>query len=148
MQPGRPMLPNDPGIYEKMFELSNDAVFIVDAHGYIKNANARARELYGYTHGEFLNKSVLDLHPAEDKERNYQILKETYNQNYNRFHNKVVRKDGEIRDVEVSASRNQESEPSLFIAILRDVTEQYAAHQQIRHIKLIPGAESLSGYPC
>jgi PAS domain S-box-containing protein len=132
------MLPNDPGIYEKMFELSNDAVFIVDEQGFIKNANARARELYGYTHDEFLNKSVLDLHPAEDKERNYQILQETFEQHYKRFHNKAIRKDGEIREVEISASRIQETKPSLFIAIVRDVTEQYAAHQQIRQLSLFP----------
>ena len=56
-------------VYARMFELSNDAVMVVDRAGWIRNANARARSLFGYENTGFTQCKVFDLHPADVPEK-------------------------------------------------------------------------------
>ena len=52
--------------FRKIFDHSNDAIFILDhEHDKIIDVNARASDLLGYTHNQFLSMPISAIHPDE-----------------------------------------------------------------------------------
>jgi PAS domain-containing protein len=51
-----------------LFEISPDAIFVIDAGGIIRDANPKAEERFGYTHEELIGIKVEELIPERLRE--------------------------------------------------------------------------------
>ncbi|MFQ5951849.1 MAG: PAS domain S-box protein [Candidatus Omnitrophota bacterium] len=90
--------------FRRLFELSNDAIFIYDFEGKITGANNKACDMLGYAKEELLKVPFLELHTEEEltkSKRAYKIGADTCSL---RFESKFKKKDGSIIDVEISSS--------------------------------------------
>ncbi len=50
--------------FSSLFQLSNDAIFIHDLDGRIRDANQKAINLFGYSKNEMESINIADLHPS------------------------------------------------------------------------------------
>ena len=55
--------PDSAGLFEKLFELSPDAIVVVDRAGLIVQANAQAEQMFGYAQADLLRQRVEKLIP-------------------------------------------------------------------------------------
>ena len=125
-------------VYARMFELSNDAVMVVDRAGWIRNANARARSLFGYENTGFTQCKVFDLHPADVLEQGKEHFRKAFAEGFSRFNIEAMRKDGEAIEVEVSVSCIEHEDADFLLAIVRELTEQNQALRQIETLSQFP----------
>ena len=117
---------------ENLFEFSPDAIFVTDANGLIRNANARATELFGYSRTELNGMNVEALVPERFR-RHHPSHRENYNAHprarqmgaaLNLF---GLRKDGSEFPVDIMLKPMHTAEGPLALSFVRDATEQRAA---------------------
>jgi len=106
--------------YRDIFNGIQDTIFVETLDGRILAVNDRACEMYGYTHAEFLTKTVADLVPegqsiiAPSGEEIPFSLIETVN----------LRSNGERFPVEVSGRIQTINGEKVLLVIVRDITER------------------------
>jgi PAS domain S-box-containing protein len=116
--------------YRAIFDGVQDAIFVESLDGKILMVNDRACEMFGYSHAEFLTKTVADLVP-----RNHQILMadnldsslsaephETVNQRAN----------GEVFPIEISGRLQVINGETVLLVVIRDITGQKRAEEALR----------------
>ncbi|HLO33253.1 MAG TPA: PAS domain S-box protein, partial [Anaerolineales bacterium] len=116
--------------YRAIFEGVQDAIFVESTDGKILTVNERACEMFGYSHSEFLAKTVTDLVP-----KGYPILtvdgltatvspepRETVNQRAN----------GEIFPIEISGRVQVINGESVLLAVVSDITKRKRAEERLR----------------
>ena len=109
--------------YRAIFEGVGDAIFVQTLSGQILEVNQRACEMYGYTHAQFLTKTVADLVPSEkyiisfDQKESPALPTppiETIN----------VRANGEQFPIELSSSLQKLNNNPVLFVVGRDITER------------------------
>lgn len=120
--------------FRRLFEHSNDAVFIHDTRGKIADVNRKACEMLGYEYAELVEIPVPKLHPEETQERSRKELKKIEHTGTVRFESVFQRRDGTHVDVEISA-RIIDEETGLVQGIVRDITERKKAEQEQRDLE-------------
>jgi PAS domain S-box-containing protein len=120
--------------YRHLVQLSPDAIF-VDRRGRIAFANPAAVELFGATSAEqIVGRPPFDLFHASChdliRERIAQVLR---GDTTPLIEEKIVRLDGELRDVEVAAAPFDDQEGRAIQVILRDVTERRRAAEALQN---------------
>ncbi len=130
--------------YRRLFEESNDAIFIHTIDGKIEDVNARACALLQRTREELLDMSVEDLHPPSEKATPDARLQETATDGSTRFESAFVRPDGSQVDVEVSAGI-VESDKGLVQGIVRDVSEKKRLEARLRQSEKMQAIGQLAG---
>ncbi|MFB6240578.1 MAG: PAS domain S-box protein, partial [Gemmatimonadota bacterium] len=78
--------------YRTLFELSNDAIFVFDPDGRIREVNEKAAELTGRDASELEGTSLLDLHPEEGRTEAESALERTLEEGGGRFDLRFRRK--------------------------------------------------------
>ncbi|MFH1798988.1 MAG: PAS domain S-box protein [Candidatus Omnitrophota bacterium] len=117
--------------YRKLFELSNDAVFLYNFDGKIIDANDKAREMLGYAKEELLNMSFFDLHTKKEWARPKEAFKTEPETCSVRFESKFKNKEnGEIY-VDISSSVVDISR-EIMQAIVRDVTKRKELEKELK----------------
>ncbi|MFC1568980.1 PAS domain S-box protein [bacterium] len=122
-------------LYRQLFESESDAIFLIEnSTGKILAANEAASLMYGYHHGELLNKKNTDL-SAEPKKRESVTNTTQINRNnvitiHIRYHKK---KDGTVFMVEITGRFFEWQGRSVHIAAIRDITERQKAEEALRH---------------
>jgi PAS domain S-box-containing protein len=119
--------------FQRLFNSTNDALFVVaPSGGEITECNPAACGLLGYTREELLAESITDVTHADDRQR-FQSLLETVQVAGQGSTDGITcqTKDGEKRQLEVSAATLEESEQSPIILSARDVTERKAYEQEL-----------------
>ena len=109
-----------------MVENANDGILIASGEGVHVYANRRAYEITGYTPDELLNTRIEDLaHPDELDHIRERFLKRIQGEASPRqYETRIVRKDGAVISIEVTASKTTwKAAPSAFV-IIRDITER------------------------
>jgi len=127
-----------------------EAVITIDQKGSIKSFNNAAQDMFGYTLNEVKNKNVKSLMPP-----NYADHHDQYLANY--LHNKQAsiigtgrelqaqRKDGSVFPIHLSVNEIQSHEDTMFVGLIRDITQQRMAAEQTRkHIEQMAHAERLN----
>lgn len=114
-------------IYRAIFENANDAIFIEDENENIIDANAHATDLTGYDRNELLNMRTVELQPTEYE--SYEMRLDE------RFETKLVRKDGNVLDVELTLSQIRLGEKNMIISVVRDMTDKMKAQEEMRNAK-------------
>ena len=105
--------------YQQLFDMESDAIFLIDVEsGRFIEANKAASDLYGYTHGELLEKRNVDL--SAEPEATLAVMANNVRKVPLRFHKK---KDGTVFPVEITLNRFvHEGRPAVICAV-RDVSE-------------------------
>ena len=115
--------------YHSLIETANDAIISTNHEGTITSFNKKAEEMYGYSRGEILGKSILILFPPSKVARQKKGLRrfkkekifspiETPTETIN------VRKNGQEFPVEASVSSLEVHGERIFTSFIRDITER------------------------
>jgi len=87
------------------FENAIDPIFVTDADLRYVDVNRKAVELTGYTKDELLRRTIMDMVPAEQRQRSAaEIEKLKMRGSYERFEGRLRTKDGRWVDIEVNAA--------------------------------------------
>lgn len=122
--------------FRKIFEHSNDAIFVVDPmQDQIIDVNPRACTMLGYPREELISLHMSAIHPTEmDKVK---AFAESVFENGYGWTNELtcLTKAGEHLPAEISASFIDLGQRSCMIALVRDVTERKRAEDELKRYK-------------
>ena len=112
-------------------EQSRDGIHILDRNGKLRGANRKFEEMLGYSHSEIKNLHVWDWDAQWTRE---ELLERIGGSDSGGalFETRHRRKDGVVIDVEISASRVEWREQSLYYCVSRDFSERKQAEQALR----------------
>jgi len=124
-------------MFEKLFNLSPDAVFVTDARGTIHANNQQAEEMFGYGPDELNGQRIEILvpqrfrsgHPARREGYNAHPRLRSMGAGLNLF---GLRKDGTEFAVDIMLRPMETADGPIVISFIRDVTEQRTAQQELR----------------
>jgi PAS domain S-box-containing protein len=108
--------------YRRLFENSNDAIFIHDYEGCILNVNKRACEMLGYDTKKLLKIRLASLHSEDELPNSKKAIQTTRKCGSIRFESRFKKSDGTEIYVEISAKVIDE-EKGVIQGIVRDITE-------------------------
>jgi len=119
--------------FRKLFEQSVDAVYLIAPDGTILNVNAAAVKLFGYGRDELLGMRVTTLY-AEPASRPAVLAKSHAEGGLRDFPMQFRRKDGELRDCEVTSTILRDPEGVLdgYQTLIRDITRRKRAEDALR----------------
>jgi two-component system sensor histidine kinase/response regulator len=119
--------------FRKLFEQSNDAIFIHQA-GRIIDVNQRACTMLGYTKEQLLTMEITDLYPPEDyreSSRNVENPQGLHSIESILFETVFRKADGTVVDVEISSSIIDRKQ-KIIQGIARDITERKRTEEELR----------------
>jgi polar amino acid transport system substrate-binding protein len=119
--------------YVSLFEGANDAIFLVDpANGRFLDVNAKAEELTGYSGEDLLRMSMRDIHLPTDGARVDKRVAQIASEGSASYDDApMLKKDGEIAHVDISASLIKYAGREVIQSFLRDVTEKRLLEKQV-----------------
>jgi polar amino acid transport system substrate-binding protein len=120
--------------YASLFEGANDAIFLINpSDGRFLEVNRKAEELTGYTRDELLRMSMRDIHLPSDGARVDKRIAQIHSEGSASFDDApMLRKDGSINHVDISASIIRYSGQEVIQSFLRNVTEKRALQKQVK----------------
>ncbi len=119
-------------VFRSVVEQAGDAIGLVDvATGRFVELNDAACRNLGYSHDELMSLSLADIDLQWPGEGIVPALAELQATGGNEFETRHRRKDGEIRDVRVTASLIDVAGRALFSAIWSDITERKRAEEEL-----------------
>ena len=114
-----------------------DAIIIIDHRGLIEEFNAAAESMFGYHASEVIGENVSILMPEP-----YQGEHDKYIADYNKSRTaKIIgigrevaacKKSGEVFPIYLSVGEVKESQKPQFVGIIRDISEQVKAQQDVK----------------
>jgi PAS domain S-box-containing protein len=112
--------------FQRLFDSTNDALFVVaSADGEVAECNPAACDLVGHTRDELLSISLIDTIHADDREQFRSFVRKVRETGQGSTDEITCRtKDGESRQLELSAATLEDAERSPVILSARDVTER------------------------
>ncbi|MBN2030365.1 PAS domain S-box protein [bacterium] len=117
--------------YRRLFEYSNDAVFIYDFDGYIIDVNKKASIMLGYTKEEFCQIPFLELQTEEELTKSKAAFRTSSNTGSVRFDSVFQKKDGSPIHVEISSSI-VDLKKGIMQSIVSNITERKEIEQSLR----------------
>lgn len=121
--------------YRRLFEQSQDAIYVASREGRALDFNQAAMELFGYTQEEIRQLSIPDLYPAQEERLRFQKAIEKTGSVAN-FPVQLRHKDGQFLDCLLTSTvmRNVEGAVVGYQGIVRNVTEQKRLETQIQEL--------------
>ncbi len=121
--------------YRSLFNQANDAIYLINPQtGKIIDCNKKAAEMDGYSIEELKEMTTVDLHPLDEQHIVLEKFKEVLEKGpvscILGLHH--MRKDGRLVPIEINASIIEIDGKKLNISIVRDVTEQKRAEEELR----------------
>ena len=117
--------------YRNIFEGVQDAIFVESPSGEILDVNQRACEMFGYSHAEFLAKSVADLVPPGSQVV-YADVDNQVSLPANLVETMNLRANGENFPVELSVRLQNLSGKTAMLVVVREITERKRAEAALR----------------
>jgi len=118
--------------FSRLFQYSNDAIFIHDLEGRILDVNQRAVQLFGYSREELLTLSIPDLHPPSALEQSQAAFKKVMQDHFTNFEIDFKKAGGEIFPAEVSAGITEIGGRKIIQGIVRDISERKQAESALQ----------------
>ncbi len=121
--------------YRSLFDQANDAIYLINPQtGKIIDCNKKAAEMDGYSIEELKEMITVDIHPLDERHIILEKFKEVLDRGsvscISGLHH--MRKDGRLVPIEINASIIEIDGKKLNISIVRDVTEQKRAEEELR----------------
>lgn len=108
--------------YSKLFQHSNDGIFIHDMDGSIIDANRKILDLLAYTKPEIASIKIPMLHPVEAQEKSKWAFETIIQEGFVNFEIDFLKKSGEILSAEVSSSLFKIDGKHVIQGIVRDIS--------------------------
>jgi PAS domain S-box-containing protein len=120
--------------YRLLFENLNDAAFLADAEtGLILEANKQAETLLGRTRDEIVGMHQTELHPPGQAEKyRHKFERHVQAAGIADHDGEVIRKDGRVVPVTISAAVMQIAGRQLIVGLFRDISDRNKAEQALR----------------
>jgi two-component system, LuxR family, sensor kinase FixL len=128
-------------LYRAIVETAVDAIIVIDRAGTIRSVNPAAERVFGYKAAELVRRNVKMLMPEPDAGEH-----DRYIENYLRTGRKKIigigrevvgrRKDGSVFPMELSVGEARQGADSLFVGMVRDISERKAAELALRESEL------------
>lgn len=118
--------------YRSLFERSFDAIFVADSHMRFRDVNPAVEKLLGYSRDELLRVNPARLFDRLDSLRQLRFSVREFNQ-IKDFETTIVSKEGRKRIclISVWAVEDAAGKPVWYQGIVRDITEQKKAQQEL-----------------
>lgn len=110
--------------YINLFNQANDPILIHDFKGKILDVNRSSVELTGYNHDELLKMNILDLKPKWKSSFEETGLPKIIEKGNACFDTEILKKNGTIIEVEISANLMDYPREGMVQAVARDITER------------------------
>jgi len=115
--------------YETLTRTSLDGFWTSDNTGWIRDANDSLCLMLGYTREELLGLSIQDIEASQESSEGIRVnISTVIESGSQRFQSQLRRKDGRIRDVEISSQYAAEPEERCFVFV-RDITDRNMAEK-------------------
>jgi len=122
--------------YRLLFEHAPDGVVIVDpATAQFLEFNEAAHRQLGYSREEFARLSIFDIDAVERPEETLRHIENIISKGRDDFETLQRTRQGEIRNVHVTAQMTEVSGHSVYHCVWRDVTERRRAEEALRESK-------------
>ncbi len=119
--------------YRALFELSVDAIFILDRNGIIQDGNPAVEKMLGYEIDQILNRPFLSFFPEEDEEEFSLIGSQLMFLDIEDLHARFKTASGGLIDIEMN-TRRMDFEDNALQVIVRDVTEKKKIEQELKFL--------------
>ncbi|MFW5824757.1 MAG: EAL domain-containing protein [Marinobacter sp.] len=130
--------------YELMVNASMDALLLIDTEGNFVQVNQAAVELTGYREDELLSMNLCDIDADPEAGALSERLGHSMDEKAGRFESRWRRKNGNLRDVEISVQVFDGVVTNGFCAFVRDITRQRA---DLRRIEFLARFDALTELP-
>ncbi|WP_052074756.1 EAL domain-containing protein [Shewanella mangrovi] len=125
--------------YRTLVQTAQEGVIQTDQKGKITFWNRGAEKIFGYSEAEMLHQSISVLVPYQDRNKHHMGMERVLSGNEIPFLGKIIelpglRKDGNEIRLELSINSWMMKYQSVYVAVVRDVTERKQAEEQIRHL--------------
>ncbi|MCK5833361.1 PAS domain S-box protein [bacterium] len=130
--------------FELLFENTNDAIFVTKSDGRIFRCNPSAEKITGLKANELLGISVHNLFDPVYREISLRQLAWLKEGDSVHFETKMLRDDGDLRDVDIS-SRLVKGEEEIIIHVVRDITERNRFLSQLTQSEKLESLEIFAG---
>ncbi|MBN2419216.1 MAG: PAS domain S-box protein, partial [Deltaproteobacteria bacterium] len=117
--------------YIDLFNNANDPILVHDYQGNIYNVNRKSVELTGYSHAELIKMNLLDLKPSWRARFEETGLPKIIENGSANFETEILRKNGTVIEIEVSANMLDYPREGLVQAVARDITERKRAEKAL-----------------
>ena len=135
-------------VYHSLLETSADAVIVYDMEGKVNYINPSFTKIFGWHMGELEGKRIPFL-PDSEKEDTTAGINELIatGKAIQSFDTKRCTKDGVVIDVNISASRYDDSEgkPAGMLVVLRDISQRKGLEAQLLQAQKMEAIGSLAG---
>jgi len=131
--PGTPCAPQeDLDRLRAVFDLSGDAIFVLDGEGRFLDVNLVACERYGYTRDEMLRRHLADLNTREHAPRSAARMEKLRREGAVFYETVHQAKDGRRIPTEINSRLIRGAGSTFVVSICRDVTERVKAEEELR----------------
>src|SRR5215468_3924907 len=122
---------------QALFETAVDGAILIDAHGAVLMFNPACEKLFGYAADEVVGKNVKMLMPEPYRDEHDGYIKsylDTRKHKIIGIGREVVgrRKDGSTFPMDLSVGEAKQEGGSIFVGIIRDITERKSAERALR----------------
>lgn len=133
-----------------LLEHTVDAIVSIDVHGAILSANAATRTLFGHDIDELIGKNVRTLAGGMDRLHHDHYLQQHIETGDKRIIGRPrevlgQRADGTTFPVDLSVARIEVEGETLFIGVMRDLTDRVALEDQLRQAQKMEAVGQLTG---
>ncbi|MFQ5543294.1 MAG: EAL domain-containing protein [Nitrospiria bacterium] len=119
--------------FRVIFEQSSDSILLVDpVDGGIVAFNVNAHESLGYSREDFSRLSIYDIEADEPSAKMRKCLQQVVSENGDSWKTTHCTKDGQVRDVRISARPISIRGKEFLLSVLHDVTEKTQAERFYR----------------
>ncbi|NHJ86624.1 MAG: PAS domain S-box protein [Asgard group archaeon] len=122
-----------------LFELTNDAIFILDLDGTYRDVNQKAAEILGYNRHDMIGKSMIEFVVEDEKENSKSRLKDLIDGRILPiYRRKFKRRDGSVFIAEINAAVVQDTNgaPEYIQSAVRDISERVEAEEALKRERL------------
>jgi PAS domain S-box-containing protein len=129
--------------YRLLFEHSPDGIVIIDpATARLLEFNETAHRQLGYSREEFARLSISDFEATETPEQTRARIASVTQEGRSDFETRHRTRQGEIRDIQVTAQLTELQGHSVYHCVWRDITERSQAKAELRKLSMAVNASN------